>query len=470
MFSQLTIHSFTKNLKEIFFDFNWQIKANESWAITGNIGVGKTTLLNLIAGKEYLPISSGQIVFDNPIEKNKIEFISFSDNNKWIKRSDYYYQQRYYTSLTEDEITLNKFLFSDITEEKQLNKTNNLIEKYLLLDLLKIPFIQLSNGQKNKAILIKALQSISNVFLLDNPFIGIDTISRYEIFNLINDLIFDGKQVIYTTNYQEFASSTTNILELKIDKKYYTFSKNDYLNSINTPTIEFNPKPQQTNSTKKIIELKNVSVIYDSTVILDNINWVVLEGEKWAILGKNGSGKSTLLSLLYADHPQAYKNKIFLFNEPRKNQSIWEIKSKIGYLSSEFHLHFNEPLTVLETIGTGFSDTHSLQKKLSKTEINSILKLLSFLQILHLKDRYFLTLSFGEQRLVLFARAMVKTPTLLILDEPYQGLDASTIALCNAYIENNLQNVTLIFTSHYQEEIPKSINKILHLDKGKIIK
>lgn len=469
MLLQLTIYSFIKNQDVLFSDFDWKINTNESWAIIGNIGVGKTTLLKIISGDEYLPINFGKLVFNNFFTQKDIEFISFSDDKKWIKRSNYYYQQRYYTSLTEDEITLRDFIFYEKLEQKQLLKINNLLEKYGLSNLLEIPFIQLSNGQKNKAILIKALQSSSKIFLLDNPFIGIDAISRNEIFKIIDHLVEDGKQVIYTTNYSEFASSTTNILELKRDKKYFTFQKENYSNKLDESEEKVLLKNEQSNSNQKIIELKNVSVVYEPKIILDNINWLVLKGEKWAVLGTNGSGKSTLLSLLYADHPQAYKNEILLFNEPRKNQSIWEIKSKIGYLSSEFHLHFNEPLSVIEVIGTGFFDTLSLFKKLTETQVNTIFELLDLLQISHLKSRNFLTLSFGEQRLVLFARAVIKVPYLLILDEPYQGLDISTIKLCNAYIEKKLQNSTLIFTSHYMEELPKSINKILHLANGKIV-
>ena len=469
MLFQLNIHSFKKNQEEIISDFDWKINTKESWAIIGNIGVGKTTLLKIISGEEYLSMDSGQLIFNKSIVQKDVEFISFSDDKKWIKRSNYYYQQRYYTSLTEDEISLHDFIFTKKTEQHKLNNINALIEKYSLSKLLEIPFFQLSNGQKNKSILIKSLQSTAKIFLLDNPFIGIDSASRKDIFKLIDQLVKDGKHVIYSTNYQDFASSTTNILELNKNKKYATYKVSDFQYSLEKKEriITVNQKP--TSENKKIIELRNVTITYGEKTILDHINWQVLKGEKWTVFGENGSGKSTLLSLLYADHPYAYKNEILLFNEPRKNQSIWEIKSRIGYLSSEFHLHFNEPLSVLEVIGTGFFDTLTLLKKLTETQVNTILELLNALQLSHLKNRNFLTLSFGEQRLVLFARAVVKVPELLILDEPYQGLDESTINICNQYIENNLQDVTLIFTSHYIEELPKSINKILHLVNGKIV-
>ena len=468
MLLHLLIHKFSKNSQEIFADFEWQINTGENWAITGNIGVGKTMLLKIIDGSEYLSLSDGKLILDGCVTKNKIEYVSFSDDKKWIKRADFYYQQRYYTSFTDDEIKLYDFLQLDKFDTVQKNKVFVLLEKYHLTSLLNVPFIQLSNGQKNKSILIKALQSSCSLLLLDNPFIGIDTESRKDIFSLIDELTDQKKQVIYTCNYPFFAISTTHILDLK-HKEYQTYKKEDFLKAISIAEKE-KTDYEYYFSDEKMIELKNVNITYHQKIILDNINWLVLKGEKWAVLGENGSGKSTLLSLLYADHPQAYKNDILLFDEPRRNQSIWEIKSRIGYLSSEFHLHFTESLNVTETIGTGFFDTLSLLRKLSETQINTIHEALSSLNILHLKDRYFLSLSFGEQRLVLFARAVIKKPELLILDEPYQGLDANTVMRCNEFLEIFLDNeTTVIFTSHYIEELPKSINKFLHLSNGKIV-
>ncbi len=464
----LIISHFSRKHNDIFHHFEWQVNDHEHWAIIGDIGVGKTTLLKILDGSEYLPKANGQLTLHPSITQKDIVFISFSDEKKWIKRADFYYQQRYYTSFTEEEMTLRTFLAIDTLTDIEQAQTFSLLEKYSLSELLDVPFIQLSNGQKNKSILIKSRLSSSAVLLLDNPFIGIDAISRIEIFGLIDTLIQQGKQVIYTTNYAIFAPSTTHILQLKADKTFSVSAKEDFV----TPSYSLPKKKQETVTgySEEIISLKEVTIVYHQKTILDHINWTVRKGEKWAVIGVNGSGKSTLLSLLYADHPHAYKNDILLFNEPRRNQSIWEIKSRIGYLSSEFHLHFNEPLSVMDTVGTGFFDTLSLLKQLTEEQSARVSEVLSLLRIMPLKNRLFLSLSFGEQRLVLFARAIVKTPELLILDEPYQGLDMSTIQRCNQVLNDYLDyEHTLIFTSHYEEEIPDCINKFLHLANGKII-
>ena len=471
MYLNITIRQFNKGHQAILSDFNWTINDKENWAIIGNIGTGKTSLLKLISGIEYLPKENGALQFSAPINKKEIEYISFTDESKWIKRKDFYYQQRYYTSFTEEEMKLNAFIsFDSLTDEQRL-LANTLLENYGLIQKLDIPFIQLSNGQKNKAILIKALLSPCKLLLLDNPFIGIENESKHAIFKLIDYLIEQGKRLIYTTNYYTFADSTTNILYLQENGKYEKILKKDFSKiKIRLQEQDKSEITKKTIATEKIITLKNVTVAYHQKIILDAINWTVFKGEKWAVIGNNGSGKSTLLSLLYADHPQAFKNEIYIFGKARGQQSIWDIKQRIGYLSSEFHLHFNEPLSVINTVGTGYFDTLTLLHPLHQIQLKQIYEVLTALGIEHLEDRRFLTLSTGEQRLVLFARAIIKKPELLILDEPYQGLDAHSIARCNHLLLHYLTaEHTLIFTTHYTEEIPKCVNKFLHLENGKII-
>lgn len=466
----LFIHQYSKQQTPIFSNLNWEIQEHENWAILGNIGTGKTLLLKILSGLEFLSSTDGSLVFSNRLNTKDIEYISFSDDRKWIKQSNFYYQQRYYTTYSDEEMALVEFLQLQELTVLALEKSKLLLDKYHLSNLLSVPFIQLSNGQKNKAILVKALQSTASVFLLDNPFIGIDSMSRNDIFNLIDTLILQGKQVIYTTNYPDFATSTTHILSLEKDRKYTLKQRSDF-----KPTNQQEKKIGKKNvvhpsNNNPIIELQNVSISYHQKKILDNINWTVFSGEKWAIIGENGSGKSTLMSLLYADHPQAYHYDIRLFGQARKTQSIWEIKAKTGYLSPEFHLHFNEPLNVMETIGTGYSDTLTLLKSLTSNQQQHILQTMEELAIAHLKLRYFNSLSFGEQRLVLFARAIIKQPELLILDEPYQSLDEQSILRCNRWLCASLQEKqTLIFTSHYTHEIPDNITHFLNLNKGKII-
>src|SRR5207245_350620 len=137
-------------------------------------------------------------------------------------------------------------------------------------------------------------------------------------------------------------------------------------------------------------------------------------------------------SLLCGDHPQAYSNDIRLFGRKRgTGESIWDIKRRIGLLSPELHLYFTEPLSAAQVAATGFFDILALRLT-TRTHDAVIAELFEHFGLTALADRLFSRLSTGEQRLVLLVRALVKEPPLLILDEPFQGLDVETIERAKA--------------------------------------
>jgi molybdate transport system ATP-binding protein len=218
-----------------------------------------------------------------------------------------------------------------------------------------------------------------------------------------------------------------------------------------------------------IIEMKNVHVQYGEKIILQNINWKVKCGEHWLVKGHNGAGKSTLLSLITADNPQAYSNEIYLLNKRRgKGESIWDIKQKIGFVSPELHKYFDTGITAEQTIASGFFDTMGLYKKLNTQQQKAVNDWINYFELTALKNTLLSLLSAGQQRWVLLARALVKQPPLLVLDEPCQGLDephtASFIQLIDTIADQT--NTTIIYVSHYANEIPTCIDKILALENG----
>ncbi|MEY3542094.1 MAG: hypothetical protein RLZZ204_906, partial [Bacteroidota bacterium] len=222
---------------------------------------------------------------------------------------------------------------------------------------------------------------------------------------------------------------------------------------------------------EKAVELKNVCIQYHQKSILNNINWTIHKGEKWCVSGPNGSGKSTLLSLITADNPQAFANQIWLFDKRKgTGESIWDIKKKIGHVSPELHLFFEKGISVRDAVASGLYDTIGLFRQTSKNEESIIENWMSITGVHDFKSKQLFQLSLGEQRLVMLTRALVKSPPLLILDEPCQGLDETQAELFKAIIESicSIKSVTLIYVSHYQEELPKSINNFLYLENGSI--
>jgi len=179
-----------------------------------------------------------------------------------------------------------------------------------------------------------------------------------------------------------------------------------------------------------------------------------------------------LLSLINGDNPQAYANDIILFDKKRgTGESIWDIKSKIGFVSPELHQYFPTDNSCLQVIESGYYDTLGLFRQSNKTKAETALRWMQALEI----DKYARVLlkniPASAQRLCLLARALIKTPDLLIFDEPCQGLDAHQQHHFKTLVDTicSLSNVTLIYVTHYQHEIPDSVTKVLRLEKGIVV-
>jgi len=219
-----------------------------------------------------------------------------------------------------------------------------------------------------------------------------------------------------------------------------------------------------------LVELKNVTVRYDKAVILDNVSWTVRQGESWALLGPNGAGKSTLLSLILGDNPQAYVNQVVVLGKRRgSGESIWHLKRRIGTVSPELHLHFNIAASCFEVVASGFYETVGLFEQPTRGQKQKVLQWLRRFKMGDLQNTPLFALSLGEQRMALLARALVKQPRLLILDEPCQGLDAAHRQLFLETLDGLLRQgaVTAVYVTHRADEIPKSIRRVLRLDKGR---
>jgi molybdate transport system ATP-binding protein len=191
------------------------------------------------------------------------------------------------------------------------------------------------------------------------------------------------------------------------------------------------------------------------------------------VAGHNGAGKSTLLSLITADNPQAYANEIYLFDRKRgTGESIWEIKQKTGFLSPELQLYFDPSATAFTALASGLFDTIGLFRSLSAPQEKLVMEWMEFLDCTSFSNRLLNSLPMGMQRLILLGRAMIKTPPLLVLDEPCQGLDEIQTGFAKSMIDRYCRHyqATLIYVSHYTEDYPPGMDQILQLNKGRIYK
>jgi len=463
--------------KTVLNQINLNLQKDEHWAIIGHSGAGKTTLAKAICKSIFF---RGKIEITN-LTKPEIKptVILIEQQHRFKNKSNvenFYYQQRYNSTDKEDASTV----------EEELNTlSNNTVEKekwiafFSIQHILNKPLIQLSNGENKRFQLAKAMLKKPDLLILDNPFIGLDTLGRKSLQLALNEISKEGISIILIAAEQDFPSCITNIAFLEngkillreLKRGISTDDVNDGVKLIDDMLFK-NCFTAQQIKYNIAIKMVNVNIQYNQNKILSNINWEVKAGERWCLTGPNGSGKSTLLSLITADNPQAYANEIYLFDRKRgSGESIWDIKKNIGYLSPELHLYFQQNETCFQTIASGFFDTIGLFRKPNVEQTELVLNWMKILHIAHLAEKYLNQLSLGEQRLVLLARALVKNPPLLILDEPCQGLDTYQTAFVKEIIDQfcSSNNTTLIFVSHYEADIPSCLNNYIKLENGCII-
>jgi molybdate transport system ATP-binding protein len=448
---------------------------DEQWAITGPSGSGKSTLARAIAGKIFHRGIIRFVTLEELIEQPKILLIE--QQHQFTNRSNvqqFYYQQRFNSSDAEDSLTVAEQF--DDTDQK-LNEY--WINFFNITPIIDKPLIQLSNGENKRLQLAKAMTQSPSLLILDNPFVGLDKAGRSTLKEGLNKIVQAGTKIILFADPEDFPASITHVAMIKEGKIIFAGPKNNQPQKdelLETDALVLSPfalkKHYATSSLvfNHAVEMSNVNIAYNGKKILENFNWEVKKGERWCVTGPNGAGKSTLLSLISADNPQAYANEIFLFDRKRgTGESIWDIKKNIGYVSPELHLFFDLGITCQEAVASGLFDTIGLFRKPGTTETSTVLEWMDIIGISSIKEKRLNQLSLGEQRLVMLTRALVKSPPLLILDEPCQGLDSEQTARFKNTIDQicGSTSTTLIYVSHYTQDVPSCISHHLQLKAGK---
>lgn len=480
----------------VLSDINWEIIKGENWAILGPNGSGKTILLDVLAGR--WPVWKGKLAYG--WERPAREVIELVPNdysfNRIVNAGAQYYQQRFYAYESERAPTVRAILTDQLIpvgtiDEKSVviapsrvtaDELQRVCHMLSLTHLLDHPFVTLSNGETRRMLLAKSLLKKPEMLLLDNAFSGLDVFSRQVLRDALDSLSASGVGIIMATTATEIPPCITNVLEMNGGKIARVSSVTDFQAKPVQQSVAGQPDPLRLERFGKpvhadfdvAIDLRNIRVSYSGEEILRGIDWKIRKGEKWALSGANGSGKSTLLSIITADNPQRFANDYDLFDKKRggAGASIWDIKQKIGHVSPELHLYFPRNTTVFKTIASGFFDaTGVFFKKLTDEQVARVHEVAELLHVHELIERDFSNLSKGQQRLVLLARALVKNPPLLILDEPCQGLDSEAIGYFKSVVDAicDTSERTLIYVSHYVNEIPSCVTKFLKLEKGKIV-
>lgn len=432
---------------------NFVLHEGEQLAILGPNGSGKTKLVHTIIGR--YPLLMNEVKYDfgaynHRMVCDNIHYMAFRDSYGDAD-GNYYYQQRWHSQDAELSPTVSEVLPAANDDDY----IASLYADFAIDTLMDKLLVMLSSGELRRLQLVKALMTNPCVLIMDNPFIGLDAHTREQLRLLLQRLIAErGLQLILVVSREEdIPDFVTRVVRTPL-----TPPEEGELVPYPLPA----PSPWKTAESEApfIISLRDVTLRYGQHTIFEHMNWEVKRGERWALHGRNGSGKSALLGLICADNPQSYACDISLFGQRRgTGESIWDIKQRIGYVSPEMHRAYQKDLPSIEIVASGLHDSIGLYVRPRPEHIGICKEWMRVFGIEELADRTFLKLSSGEQRLVLLARAFVKSPELLILDEPLHGLDTKRREMVRAIIDTycSQPEKTLIMVTHYPEELPTCI-------------
>ena len=460
----LELHNLTvrKSGQIVLHDISFQLHSGECHVLVGPTGSGKTTLLQTLAG--LFPAPPGTRAC-----QAATGFVAFKEESSRFSYSSYFYQQRYQATMAEVPETIGTAYTALPTLRDYLQLPSSpesaaLVDRLGLTPLLNRSFIKLSNGQTRKARIGKALLKQPLVLLLDHPFVGLDAAFRAELTVWLRELVNQGLTLVLVTEEEAVPTFATHVTALENGCITYTGPPGGYVSGSISTSIAEPPILQKRGENadfEDAFKLRDVTVRYGETVILNNLNWTVRAGERWALVGPNGAGKSVLLSLLYGDHPQAYANDVSVFGHRRgkSGESIWDVKRRIGFVSPELHLYFPQSLTARQVALTGLTDTLTPPGHVSPETEQDFWNLLTYFGLHSVSERSFGTLSAGEQRVVLLIRAFLKNAPVLLLDEPFQVIDARLVHKARQLI-NSFTDKTILFVTHNRNELPNRIDRL----------
>jgi len=474
--NSIIVENYSAEFGESFIlsNINWTLEENQHWVITGTNGSGKSALSAILAG--YGDKLSGRIEG----LPERVELVSFEAQAELIERElkkddadimDVISEGTPVREILEEGKSLNPDFDANLLEE--------LIGKFKLEHMLERSFRKLSTGETRKIMLIRALVNKPGLLILDEPFDGLDVDSMAMLNELLASHVDTVPMVLVLNRFDEMPEFITHVAYTDKGQLHHTVDVNDKqayddlyqllhlkTTDLEVPETDESDRPPALKPEDPLVRLSNIKVAYADNQVINELNWTINPGEHWQLSGPNGSGKTCLLNLITGDHPQCYTNDIFVFGMQRGNgETIWQIKQYIGYVSTALQWEYRVSISVRNVIISGFHDSIGMYTKSSDKEKQVADQWLELLGMKDRADQPYNQLSFGDQRLLLIARAMVKHPTLLILDEPCLGLDDINRQLVLALIEKICASgeTTVLYVNHHAEDQISGISKFKKL-------
>ena len=464
-------------LRVPFFD----IVQGQHLCVFGGNGAGKSTLLRLLLGDLHLGQAHVQYHagFD---PRTDCIVVSFEQQQVLWALDNRHDISEYSDNARDQGTTIASWVLGSLQPDLRYEE---ILVSLGLFDLQGRGMRYLSSGQCRKAMLAKALYNRPRLLILDDPLGSIDRVAQTQISAALKrwmtpentTLLLCRRSTDILPGISHLAImdelsliAQGNLAQMREDPRFGSVAKRSMSLPKALPAPAANRHPPILNSSAALIELRNVFAAYHGERVIENLSWIMDYGQHTLIEGPNGCGKSTLLSLIDGENHMAYGQEVYLFGKKRgSGETIWDVKARFGVVSNEIHNRYVKGWRVLEVVISGFFDSVGLYDESGASERNCAIAWLKALNIDALEKEYYDSISFGQQRLVLLARAMLKHPNVLILDEPCVGLDDQHRELILALVDLIATTTAthILYVSHTQDERPRCINqRIRFSDEG----
>lgn len=458
-------------IEPVLRGIDWQWDEGQQWAILGGNGAGKTAIANLVSDR--LRPMRGSLARSPDIDPGRdVLVLSFELQRALIDHDIRFDDSELRADAFDVGTTVRQVILRDKPEDAHFMDIARRCHVEHILDR-GIRFV--STGESRKTLLARALLDPPKLLVLDNPYEGLDHNSQQELRTLINHLLGTSLPVLLLIKQAgEVPDQVSHVMAIQNGEVIAIGPRNEVLDTVGAQraALPLAPLPPAIDRrfaidrSKPLLQLQQVAVGYNDTPILTDINWTFSWGQHCCITGPNGAGKSTLLSLICGDNHKAYGQAIELFGQRRgSGESIWELKQKFGVVSTQLQLNHIGRTRVAEVVASGLYDSVGLYRECSGQDRKVALQWLQALGLGDISRHFFNQLSFGQQRLAMLARAMVKSPLILILDEPCLGLDdphrQQILAIVDQIAERG--DCHILYVSHTANEMPTCINQHLAL-------
>lgn len=450
---------------------DFTLREGEHWAVVGANGSGKTSLLRLVRG-ELWPFPAGRRTYhltDPPREspigaRERIAFVSPELQDAYARRE---------WNLTVERVVLGGFTDSVFPQEAataaQAARIGALLDELGLARLRPRLVLELSTGERRRVLLARALAPRPRVLLLDEATEGLDAPARAAFVARVSEVARSGTTVVLATHRaDEIIPEVSRVAVMEGGRVVQTGGR-ELLDRL-TPT---NASPAEAAATRgeALLRLSQVSVhLDDGTPVLHDVSWELREGESWAIVGANGAGKTSLLKLVAGELRPMPGGTVWRRGLPG-NPGRDRIGQAVAFVGPELHARHANDLPVLDVVVSGLRGSIGIDGPPTPAERDLARAALDQVGAAHLEGRTVLAISYGELRRVLVARALVRAPRLLVLDEPFAGLDPpSRVRLAGALDDLAAGGTQLLVSAHHEEDLGPALGSVLALERGRVVR